>query len=116
MNDLFHRLSIRASKLLGSSIIFALAIIFVLVWLIGGYVSGFTDSWMILINTICSITTFIIVFLIQNTQNRNSRSMQLKLDELIRAVGKADNSLINLEETSDQTLDEVQSTFRNIKK
>jgi low affinity Fe/Cu permease len=80
-------------------------------WAVLGPVFGFSNTWQLVINTGTTIVTFLMVFLIQNTQNRDGRAMQLKLDELIKTSGRARNSLIDLEDMSDEELDGFQKEF-----
>jgi low affinity Fe/Cu permease len=87
----------------------------VLVWGITGPLFGFSDSWQLVINTGTTIVTFLMVFLIQNTQNRDARAIHLKLDELIRSTNAARNKLIDLEECSDEELDRIKRQFDRLK-
>src|SRR6201989_46521 len=86
---------------------FALAIIVVLVWAVTGPLFGFSDTWQLVINTGTTIVTFLMVFLIQNTQNRDTEALQLKIDELIRVSERARNRLISLEDLTEEELDRV---------
>ena len=86
-----------------------------LVWGITGPLFGFSDSWQLVINTGTTIVTFLMVFLIQNTQNRDARAIHLKLDELIRSTNAARNKLIDLEECSDEELDRIKREFDRLK-
>jgi low affinity Fe/Cu permease len=104
-----------ASKVLGSGWAFAIACAVVVVWAITGQLFRYSDAWQLVINTGTTIVTFLMVFLIQNTQNRDSRAIHLKLDELIRSIKAASNKLIDLENCTDQELDEVQRDFKNLK-
>jgi low affinity Fe/Cu permease len=87
----------------------------VLAWALTGPIFHFSDTWQLVINTGTTILTFLMVFLIQNTQNRDARAIQLKLDELIRAMGKARNSLLDLESLSDEELDQLTEEFRRFR-
>lgn len=115
MNELFHHIAVKVSHKVGSSGAFVIALTLIACWLLGGLVWGFNDTWLLLINTACSVTTFLIVFLIQNTQNRESRAMQLKLDELLKAMRSARTDLVDLEELTDQELDDLQNDFRRLR-
>ena len=106
MERLFTRVAGRIAYWAGSPIAFALCIVFVLIWLVSGPVFGFSDSWQLIINTSTTITTFLMVFLIQNTQNRDSAALHAKLDELIR-VSQAENQFIGIEHLTESELEEI---------
>jgi len=111
----FSELARSASHALGSGWAFWTACAVVLVWGVTGPLFGFSDAWQLVINTGTTIVTFLMVFLIQNTQNRDARATHLKLDELIRSINAARNKLIDLENCTDQELDEVQREFEKLK-
>jgi low affinity Fe/Cu permease len=115
VNEIFHRFSTRVSKIVGSPWTFVAALLLVLVWIVTGPVFKFSDAWQLVINTGTTIITFLMVFVIQNSQNRESAAMQLKLDELIRAVSRARNNMVNLEELSDEELTRLQDEFRRLR-
>jgi low affinity Fe/Cu permease len=104
MKEMFRRFARLASVRLGSTWAFLLAICSILVWLGCGRYFHFSDTWQLVANTATSIVTFLMVFLIQNTQNRDTMALHLKLDELIRSTKKARNSMIDLERLSDDEL------------
>jgi low affinity Fe/Cu permease len=102
------------SKQSGHAHTFALAIIVVIVWGASGPLFGFSDTWQLVINTGTTIVTFLMVFLIQNTQNRDTEALQLKIDELIRVTGQARNRLINLEDLTEEELDQVKEELTRV--
>jgi low affinity Fe/Cu permease len=114
MHDLFHKLAVKVSNIVGSPRAFALAFLLIIAWAVSGPLFGFSNTWQLMINTATTISTFLMVFLIQNTQNRDARAMHLKLDELIKAIKGASDNLIDVEEYSDRELDELQEQFRLI--
>ena len=111
IHDHFGRFAATASGWLGSTWAFAGAGLVVIVWAATGPVLHFSQTWEQTINTGTGIATFLMVFLIQSTQNRDSRAINLKLNELIRAMDKARNQLIDIERLSDLELDEMQATY-----
>ncbi len=116
MNEAFHRFAVKVSKLVGTPKMFVCALLLILVWVFTGPIFHFSDTWQLVINTGTTIITFLMVFLIQNSQNREANATQLKLDELIRAISKARNSLVDLEELSEEELEKLQQEFRNLQK
>lgn len=111
MRENFRHIAHWASELFGSPWAFTIALAFIVLWALSGPFLGFSPGWQLTINTATTILTFLMVFLIQNTQNRDSRAMHLKLDELIRAVKAARNNLIDLEELGDDELDALHTEF-----
>jgi low affinity Fe/Cu permease len=107
----FHRLAKTVSRSTGHPAAFALAIAIVVAWLFSGPAFGFSDTWQLVINTGTTIVTFLMVFLIQNTQNRDGEAVQLKLDELIRAVQGAHNAVLDIEELTEQELDSLRGRY-----
>ena len=103
------------SLAVGTPTAFLLALSVVVIWAVLGPVFHFTDTWQLVINTGTTIITFLMVFVIQNTQNRDTKALHLKLDELLRAVGGARNSLVDLENLSDEELDRLQREFERIR-
>src|SRR5437763_7570182 len=111
---LFARFARWVERQVGRSASFVLAIAVVLLWAVSGPFFGWSDTWQLVINTGTTIVTFLMVFVIQNTQSRDTQSMQVKLDELIRANEMARNSLINLEEMSDIDVERMKAAFAAI--
>ena|ERR1043165_9490208 len=114
VREKFRRFSHTTSQMVGSPWAFALAVLVIIVWAFFGPIHNYSDTWQLVINTGTTIVTFLMVFLIQNTQNRDSRAIHLKLDELIRALKVARNRLVNLEEMSDAELDQLQKQFQTV--
>ena len=115
INESFRKFAHFVSNVAGSPQAFILAVVLIIVWGVTGPLFHFSDSWQLVINTGTTILTFLMVFLIQNTQNRDARVMHLKLDELIRGVQTARNKLVDLEEMSDEELDRLQDEFRRFR-
>ena len=112
VSDAFRIFARRSSVILGSAWAFAGAALVILVWLLTGPTFHFSDTWQLIINTATTIITFLMVFLIQNTQNRDAKAVHLKLDELIRAIKDARNELVDLEDLSDEELKKLEEQFR----
>ena len=110
----FRRFAQTASVYVGSSVAFVLAVALVVGWALAGPLYNYSDSWELVINTSTTIITFLMVFLIQNTQNRDAMAIQLKLDELLRALEGARNSLVDLENLSDEEMKKLQREFANL--
>jgi len=102
------------AQLSGRPITFLLAVAIIVVWLVSGPVFGFSDTWQLVINTGTTIITFLMVFLIQNTQNRDTAAIQLKLDELIRATKGAHNAVLDLEELDERSLEEFRGRYETL--
>ena len=115
LRDVFTKFSGTTATTMGSPWAFLVAFGIIVVWATTGPLFGFSDTWQLVINTGTTIVTFLMVFLIQNTQNRDAKAIHLKLDELIRAVRAARNQMINVEEDTDEALDEMQQTYRDVK-
>lgn len=110
-NSPFTRFAKRTSTITGRPITFILAVVIILAWAVTGPLFHYSDTWQLVINTSTTIITFLMVFLIQNTQNRDTEALQIKLDELIRAQQEANNSLLDLEEMDDKELDRIRDTY-----
>jgi len=115
ISDAFRVFARRTSALLGSAWAFVGALFIILVWAITGPTFHFSDTWQLIINTGTTIVTFLMVFLIQNTQNRDAKAMHLKLDEVIRALKRARNEMVDLEDLSDQELNNLEEQFRRLR-
>src|SRR5215831_11369875 len=116
MKELFRLFAQKTSQAVGSSWAFILAVLIIIAWAVTGPVFHYSDTWHLIINTGTTIVTFLMVFLIQNTQNRDSKALNLKLDEIIRAVKGARNQLINLEGLSDVELKSFEKQFERVRK
>jgi low affinity Fe/Cu permease len=112
----FTRFAKATSRWAGRPIAFLVAFMVVLVWLATGPIFGFSNTWQLVINTGTTIVTFLMVFLIQNTQNRDSEAMQVKLDEIIRAMDGAHNALLDLEELEEHELDKIRLSYSELAK
>lgn len=108
----YSKFANQIARLSGRPKAFALAVAVIVVWLITGPLFGFSDTWQLVINTGTTIITFLMVFLIQNTQNRDSEALQIKIDELIRATKGAHNALLDLEEMEQDNLDEFRRRYQ----
>jgi low affinity Fe/Cu permease len=111
MDKLFHKFAVKVSQLSGRPSSFTLAVGLIIIWLITGPIFGFSDTWQLVINTGTTIITFLMVFLIQNTQNRDSKSIHLKLDELIATKKNANNVFLDLDDLDDKQLDALEQHF-----
>jgi low affinity Fe/Cu permease len=111
----FRRFAEATARVAGSPWIFAATVAITAVWLVLGPVFGFSDTWQLTMNTVASQVTFLVAFLLQNTQNRDTRAVQLKLDELIRSDAAARNQLINLEAMDDAQLDALKQEFERVR-
>ena len=115
MHEAFRKFSQKSSEAVGSPWAFMLAVLIIAVWVVTGPLFGFSDTWQLVINTSTTIITFLIVFLIQNTQNRDARALHLKLDELIASTDKARDRLIDLEHCTDDELQELEHEFEKVR-
>jgi low affinity Fe/Cu permease len=107
----FDRFARHGARLAGNPAAFAAAVVLIGLWVVSGPVFGFSNTWQLVINTATTIVTFLMVFVIQNTQNRDGEAVQIKLDELIRAIDGAHNSLLDLEELKESELDDIRKTY-----
>jgi low affinity Fe/Cu permease len=115
INDAFRIFARGCSKVFGSPWAFVIAIVVIVVWGCTGPMFHYSDTWQLIINTGTTIVTFLMVFIIQNTQNRDAKAAQLKLDEIIRAIDGARNELVDLEELSDEDLNKLEAQFRHLR-
>jgi low affinity Fe/Cu permease len=113
MKDMFRRVANKISAWTGTAWAFLLALSVVVIWAISGPAFNFSSTWQLVINTGTTIVTFLMVFLIQNTQNRDGKALQLKLDEIIRSTTARD-SFVDLEDLDDEELDELDAEFKKI--
>jgi low affinity Fe/Cu permease len=110
----FTRLTKGTAHVTGRPVTFVVAAAVILAWAVTGPVFSFSDTWQLVINTGTTIVTFLMVFLIQSTQNRDTEAMQVKLDEIIRAIGNAQNELLDLEELEEKDLDRIRDAYRQL--
>jgi low affinity Fe/Cu permease len=114
-HELFRKFSQKTSAIVGTPWAFACAVAAIIIWAALGPMFHFSDTWQLVINTATTIVTFLMVFLIQNTQNRDARAIHLKLDELIRGNKRARNWLVDLENCTEEELEQVEKEFHRIK-
>jgi low affinity Fe/Cu permease len=116
IQDAFRVFARNSSTTLGSAWAFAIAVLIIIIWGATGPAFHFSNTWQLIINTGTTIVTFLMVFLIQNTQNRDAKAVHLKLDEIIRAIKGARNELVDLEELSDEDLKKLEEQFQRLRK
>jgi low affinity Fe/Cu permease len=116
VSDAFRVFARHSASALGSAWAFGGAVLIIFVWIVTGPMFHFSDTWQLVINTATTIVTFLMVFLIQNTQNRDAKAMHLKLDELICALKDARNELVDLEDLSDEELNKLEKQFQRMRK
>lgn len=116
MREFFSNVAAKTSEVIGSPWAFIVALAVILIWLISGPILGFSDTWQLIINTSTTIITFLTVFLIQHTQNKNDRATQLKLDEIIHSITNARNDFIDLEDMNDDMLLKLREEYKKLKK
>lgn len=112
--SLFARFAKRTSRAAGRPMTFTIALFIVVIWAVTGPLFGFSDTWQLVINTGTTVVTFLMVFLIQHTQNVDSEAVQVKLDELIRVTEGAHNALLDLEELEEEELDRIRGAYRKL--
>lgn len=111
--DVFTRFTSSVSKAMGHAWIFVVALLLLVLWALSGPALGFSDTWQLVINTSTTIITFLMVFIIQNTQNRDNSALNIKLDTLLKAAGISDKNLIEAEEKSDKNLEREKKSVQN---
>jgi low affinity Fe/Cu permease len=114
MKEIFRRLAEKAAQAVGSYLAFLVALLTIVMWAVTGPYFNYSDTWQLFINTGTTVVTFLMVFLIQNTQNRETAAVQLKLDELIRAHQGAHNALLDLEELEEVELDRLRTSYEGL--
>lgn len=114
VQSFFGRIASQVSKATGSAYAFVSAICLILAWIVTGPIFNFSDTWQLVINTLTTIVTFLMVFMIQNTQNRDTKAVHLKLDELIRAEKNARDRFMEIEESNDEDLEKMRREFQNL--
>ena len=113
-NFRFSSIARRIASLAGRPVVFVVAVLAIVAWALSGPLFGFSDTWQLMVNTTTTIVTFMMVFLIQNTQNRDTAAIQLKLDELIRATQGAHNALLDLEEIEDEQFERYRRSYEKL--
>jgi low affinity Fe/Cu permease len=116
MKELFRKLAYKTSEAVGSAPAFVIALLIIVAWGVSGPMFGYSDTWQLVINTGTTIVTFLVVFLIQHTQNRDAKILQLKLDELLRAVAAARTRLVGLEDLPDEEIERLHKEFQRLAK
>lgn len=116
INFWFSRFASTTAQMVGHPYMFLAAVIVLIAWAVSGPFFHFSDTWQLIINTGTTIVTFLVVFLIQNTQNRDAKALHLKLDELIRSHHPANDDLIDIQKLSDEELDELEKRYEKIRK
>ena len=115
VSNSFQAFATRASFWVGSKWAFGVALLLIIGWCLSGPYFHYSDTWQLVVNTATTIITFLMVFLIQNTQNRDAKAIHLKLDEIIRAINRADNEMIDIEKLSDEELESLAGQFEKIR-
>lgn len=111
---LYTQIAKSIARITGRPSTFSLAVLVIIIWLVSGPIFSFSDTWQLVINTGTTIITFLMVFLIQNTQNRDTAAIQLKLDELVRAHQGAHNAILDLEELDDEMIEAFRARYRRL--
>ena len=111
----FHIFATKAAYLVGTKWAFLAALLVIVLWLVSGPYFHYSDTWQLIINTGTTVVTFLVVFLIQNTQNRDARAIHLKLDEIIKSIDKAQNEMIDIEHLSDAELEKLSDQYQQVR-
>ena len=111
----FHIFATQAANCVGTKWAFLAALLIILFWLISGPYFHYSDTWQLIINTGTTVVTFLVVFLIQNTQNRDARAIHLKLDEIIKSIDQAQNEMIDIEHLSDEELQKLSDKYQKVR-
>ena len=114
LREIFRKFSQASAQVVGSSWAFILSVLIIVAWAASGPMFHYSDTWQLIINTGTTVITFLMVFIIQNTQNRDAKAIHLKLDELIKGVQGARTSLVNLEQLSDEELERLHKEFKRL--
>ena len=114
MNEVFHRISRKVSVVCGSPVAFLTAVLIIIIWATTGPFFHFSDTWQLVINTGTTVVTFLMVFLIQNTQNRDAKAIHLKLDELLKADKGARTGMVDIENLPDDKLEQLHKEFKTL--
>lgn len=111
MNKFFTKIASRSARIMGEPLAFIIAVLFVAVWAATGPLLGYSDTWQLIVNTATTVLTFLAVFLIQNSQNRDGAAMQAKLDEILRALDRARVEFVGIEHLTDQQIEEIRDAL-----
>jgi low affinity Fe/Cu permease len=111
----FHVFATRAANAVGNKWAFLAAMFIIVLWLVSGPYFHYSDTWQLIINTGTTVVTFLVVFLIQNTQNRDARAIHLKLDEIIKSIDQAHNEMIDIEHLSDDELQKLANKYQKVR-
>ena len=114
--EAFHRIARHVSHAIGTPLAFMIALGICILWAATGPIFDYSNTWQLIINTSTTVVTFLVVFIIQNTQNHDTRALQLKLDELLRAIKEARTSMVDLEDLEDEELAKLEAEFRRLRK
>jgi len=115
LSEYFRKFAVKSSNVLGSAYSFLAAVILILLWLCSGSLFNYSDTWQLIANTVTTLITFLIGFLILNTAERSNKAQQVKLDEIIRAIKEANNSLIAVEERPDKEIKQIGDTIKTVR-